>query len=139
VYLIDTNIWLERLLDQDRAEEVRQFFERVPTDQLLLTDFSFHSIGVIFNRLKRRVDFLTFVQDVLIDGAVTVIALQPLHMQRVVDAMSTERLDFDDAYQYVATEQYGAQLVSFDSDFDGTSLGRTTPVQILASLPKQER
>ena len=25
MYLVDTNIWLERLLDQDRAEEVRQY------------------------------------------------------------------------------------------------------------------
>jgi uncharacterized protein len=80
MYLVDTNIWLERLLGQDRSEEVRQFLDQVPTDQLLITDFSFHSIGVIFHRLGRREDFLIFVQDVLIDGAVAVVALQPLHM-----------------------------------------------------------
>lgn len=134
MYLVDTNIWLERLLEQVRSEEVRQFLERVPTDQLLITDFSFHSIGVIFHRLKRRADFLTFVQDVLIDGAITVVALQPLHMVRVVELMNTYQLDFDDAYQYVAAEQYGLTLVSFDTDFDGTPLGRMTPAQILASL-----
>jgi hypothetical protein len=138
MYLVDTNIWLERLLDQDRAEEVRQFLERVPTNQLLLTDFSFHSIGVIFHRLKRRADFLIFVKDVLIDGAVAAVALQPLHMRRVVDVMNTERLDFDDAYQYVAAEQGNAALVSFDSDFDNTTLGRKTPAQILAALLKQK-
>ena len=138
MYLVDTNIWLERLLEQDRSEEVRQLLDRVPTDQLLITDFSFHSIGVIFHRLKRRADFLTFVQDVLIDGAVVVVALQPLHMFRVVEMMNTQRLDFDDAYQYVAAAQYGAELVSFDDDFDGTPLGRITPAQILASLPQHE-
>ena len=138
MYLVDTNIWLERLLDQDHSEEVRQFLDRIPTDQLLITDFSFHSIGVIFHRLKRRADFLTFVQDVLIDGAIVIVALQPLQMFRVVGMMNTHRLDFDDAYQYVAAEQYGAKLVSFDDDFDRTPIGRTTPAYILASLPEHE-
>jgi len=27
MYLIDTNVWLERLLDQDRADEVAKFFD----------------------------------------------------------------------------------------------------------------
>ena len=57
MYLVDTNIWLERLLEQDRSGEVRQFLDRIPTDQLLITDFSFHSIGIIFHRLKQRADF----------------------------------------------------------------------------------
>lgn len=116
MYLVDTNIWLERLLEQDRSEEVRQFLDRIPIDQLLITDFSFHSIGVIFHHLKRHADFLTFVQDVLIDGMIVIVALQPLQMFRVIGMMNTHRFDFDDAYQYVAAEQYGATLVSFDSD-----------------------
>jgi predicted nucleic acid-binding protein len=138
MYLVDTNIWLERLLEQDRSDEVRQFLDRIPTDQLLITDFSFHSMGVIFHRLKRRTDFLTFVQDILIDGSIALIALQPLHMQRVVELMDLYQLDFDDAYQYVAAEQYGATIVSFDNDFDTTPLGRTTPAQILAALPPEQ-
>jgi hypothetical protein len=57
MYLVDTNIWLERLLEQERSEEVRQFLERISTDHLLITDFSFHSIGVIFHRLKQPSGF----------------------------------------------------------------------------------
>jgi predicted nucleic acid-binding protein len=41
------------------------------------------------------------------------------------------RLDFDDAYQYVAAEKYGLTLVSFDADFDQTKLGRKTPDDVL--------
>lgn len=44
-YLVDTNIWLERMLDQERAADVAEFLNRVPADQLCLTDFSLHSIG----------------------------------------------------------------------------------------------
>jgi predicted nucleic acid-binding protein len=136
MYLVDTNIWLERLLEQERADEVGRFLDHVTTDQLIITDFSFHSIGVICSRLGQRTDFLTFVQDVLIDGAVSVVALQPVHMMHVVDVMNAYRLDFDDAYQYIAAEQNGAILVSFDSDFDRTEHGRTTPVQILTVEPE---
>ena len=43
MYLVDTNIWLERLLEQARAEEVGRFLAQIPSDQLFITDFSFHS------------------------------------------------------------------------------------------------
>ncbi len=82
----------------------------ISTKELLMTDFSFHSIGVIFHRLKRHSEFLTFVQDVLIDGAIAVVALTPFDMYRVNEIMGTYRLDFDDAYQYVAMERTQAQL-----------------------------
>lgn len=42
MYLIDTNIWLERLLEQERAEEVGQLLEQLLSDELLITDFAFH-------------------------------------------------------------------------------------------------
>ena len=61
MYLLDTNIWLERLLDQDKSEEVERLLNQVPTDQLLITDFSFHSIGVALSRLRRVEGLLRFV------------------------------------------------------------------------------
>jgi uncharacterized protein len=42
MYLVDTNVWLERLLDQDRSDEVGDFLARVSTAQLLMSDFSLH-------------------------------------------------------------------------------------------------
>ena len=30
MYLVDTNVWLERLLDQERSSEVGQFLASVP-------------------------------------------------------------------------------------------------------------
>jgi predicted nucleic acid-binding protein len=54
------------------------------------------------------------------------------------DRSEEVQLDFGDAYQYVTAEQDGAALVSFDDDFDGTPLGRTTPAQILTSLPERD-
>ena len=55
MFLVDTNIWLERILNQSRAEEVSQFFDRVPSGQLFITDFALHSIGVILGRFSKGI------------------------------------------------------------------------------------
>jgi len=53
MYLVDTNVWLERLLDQTRSDEVGYFLEHTLSEHLSITDFAFHSIGVILSRLNR--------------------------------------------------------------------------------------
>jgi predicted nucleic acid-binding protein len=132
VYLVDTNLWLERLLDQVRSEEVGQFLERVAPERLFITDFSFHSIGVVLDRLQRTDVLLHFVRDVFVEGGVTLIHLDPDDTSRLVDVISATKLDFDDAYQYTAAEKYDLSIVSFDGDFDRTERGRRVPAQVLA-------
>src|SRR5437660_6240164 len=98
MYLVDTNIWLERLLDQARSEEVRQFLAQTPTDQLLISDFTLHSIGVILSRLGQRAVLPQFVDDVFGNGEVRLVTVPPEAMRGVVAAMDQFNLDFDDAY-----------------------------------------
>lgn len=130
MYLVDTNIWLERLLGQAKSDEAGQFLDQTPTNQLFITDFAFHSIGVILTRLKRKAALLDFVQDVFVQGAVTLVSLKPDDTQNVVEAADKYNLDFDDAYQYVAAEKNGLVIVSFDGDLDKTPNGRKTPAEI---------
>jgi hypothetical protein len=131
MYLVDTNIWLERLLEQERSAEVGAFLEQTSTDQLAMTDFSLHSIGVILDRLDSQNVLLEFVDDVFLQGEVGLISVQPEAMHRLVVVMEQFKLDFDDAYQYVAAEQTGAVIVSFDGDFDRTKRKRKEPIAIL--------
>ena len=42
MYLLDTNIWLERLLEQARAAEVSRFLADVPESELAITDFALY-------------------------------------------------------------------------------------------------
>lgn len=130
MYLLDTNIWLEELLDQDRAQEVTDFFSRIPADQLLLSDFSFHSIGVICSRLKMGQVFRVFTEDVLLRSGVALVRLSPSEILEVPDICERYNLDFDDAYQYAIAGLYGADIVSFDRDFDKTPRGRKDPVDV---------
>jgi predicted nucleic acid-binding protein len=130
VYLVDTNVWLERLLDQTKAEQVGQFLSRTPSDQLFISDFAFHSIGVILGRLERTDILLLFARDTFVDGAVSLVHLEPEDTPQLVQAMTQFSLDFDDAYQYVIAEKYDLTLVSLDGDFDHTERGRRAPQEI---------
>ena len=130
MFLVDTNVWLERLLDQERSEEVKRFLDTVSTEQLFITDFSFHSIGIVLIRLNQSDALIQFVKDTFIDGAVNFIHLKPIDTQRIIDLIRKFNLDFDDAYQYVAAEKYRLVIVSFDADFDRTEKRRKTPAMI---------
>lgn len=130
MYLVDTNVWLERLLDQARSEEVGHFFERLSPELLFITDFSFRSIGLVLDRLEQTDVLIRFVQDVFVDGGVSLIHLDPEDTTHLVKIISETELDFDDAYQYVAAERYNLTIVSFDGDFDRTERGRRVPSQV---------
>ena len=130
MYLVDTNVWLERLLGQARSEEVGLFLSTTPSERLFITDFTFHSIGIVMSRLERSRALLEFVQDAFLDGAAVLVQLSPEDIRRLVDIMDQFKLDFDDAYQYTAAEKHGLTIVSFDADFDGTELARKTPPEV---------
>ncbi len=131
MFLLDTNIWLERLLGQKESETVENLLNTLATSEICMTDFGLHSIGVICNRLRQRDVFVEFVQDVFIDSDVLLMTVPPDGMKRTVEVMNSFNLDFDDAYQYVAAERENAIIVSFDKDFDKTDRGRLTPLQVI--------
>jgi len=130
LYLVDTNVWLERILDQAKSEEVGEFLNRTPIERLFITDFAFHSIGVILTKLNRSDAFLTFVNDVFLDGNVTMVKLDPEEVPEVVRVIEQFQLDFDDAYHYAVAGKYELAIVSFDRDFDRTRIGRKAPAEI---------
>jgi hypothetical protein len=132
MYLVDTNVWLERLLDQARSEEVGEFLGRLPSERLFITDSSFHSIGLVLCKLNKAEALLRFVRDAFTEGAVVLVRLEPEDSRQVVSTMEQFALDFDDAYQYVAAEKYDLTLISFDSDFDHTERGRKRPAELPA-------
>ncbi len=131
MFLVDTNGWLERLLDQELSEEVGDFLKSVPSERLAITDFAFHSIGVILNRLNQTGVLSRFAQDAFIDGDVVLIRLEPEDTNALLSAIDRFNLDFDDAYQYVAAEKHNLTVVSLDSDFDRTERKGKTPAEVL--------
>jgi len=130
MFLVDTNVWLEALLEQARAEEARQFLLNTDGDLLAISEFSLYSIGIILTRLNKDGAFADFISDTIEDSGVLKIRLDTSDFNELLAVRKQFRLDFDDAYQYVAAVKYGYTLVSFDSDFDRTLLGKKTPGEI---------
>ena len=64
MYLIDTNIFLEILLDQVKRGECEKFLSN-NSGQTYISDFSLHSIGVILFRSGREYYYQNFVDDVI--------------------------------------------------------------------------
>lgn len=131
MYLLDTNVWLELLLEQERAKEVRELLEKTSPRSLAITEFSLYSIGVILTKLKKDSLFLDFVLDTVVASGVIQVRLAAADMSELVSIWREFDLDFDDAYQYLSALKQHCMLVSFDSDFDRTERGRKTPETIL--------
>jgi len=129
-YLVDTNIFLEALLDQGKAGDVGAFFRRHDLGQLAVTDLSVHSIGIILFRLKEYRLFADFLDDVIVAG-MKVISLGPEDMKVMDRSARKFGLDFDDAYQYAAAKNHRLQLISFDKDFERTDLKHKEPSETL--------
>ena len=79
--------------------------------------------------LKKHDIFLSFVEDMIIDG-MQIVSLQGHDIKELETIANNYNLDFDDAYQYVAAEKNSLELISFDKDFDKTDLKRKEPSEV---------
>lgn len=128
--LIDTNIFLEVLLEQERAREARRLLANTEEHDFFMSDFSLHSIGLLLFRRHQHDTFRRFLTDMFVNAGVDMASLVASEMEAVAQSAEQFGLDFDDAYQYAVAKEYGLTIISFDSDFDRTERGRRTPGQV---------
>ena len=128
---MDTNVWLERLLGQEKSDIAGKFFDITPTNKLFVSDFSMHSIGVILSRLKKYEVFEKFLEDLFINGQIELLVLETFELLDVISNIQKYKLDFDDSYQLSVAQKYDLVLISFDKDFNIPGLKKNTPDQII--------
>ena len=51
--LVDTNVFLELLLEQARSAEARQVLEQIEANEFFVSDYALHSIGLLLFRRKQ--------------------------------------------------------------------------------------
>ncbi|MBW1703053.1 MAG: PIN domain-containing protein [Deltaproteobacteria bacterium] len=117
MFLVDTNVFLEILLSQEKKANCKKFLEN-NAGNLNITDFSLHSIGVILFRYEKEDIFQKFVQDVIPN--IKLLSLPIELYGQVVSARKSNNLDFDDSYQYRTAKYYGLKVVTMDKDFERT-------------------
>lgn len=113
-FLVDTNVFLEILLDQPGRAKCEQFLQQ-NISALAITDFSLHSIGVIALRRQQAKLFSDFLADSLPN-------LELLHLDRVgypavAHAAQAFGFDFDDAYQFTLAKAHGLAIATQDQHF----------------------
>jgi predicted nucleic acid-binding protein len=115
MFLVDTNVFLEILLNQDKKEDCKTFLDN-NIENINITDFSLHSLGVILFRYGKEEIFRRFVEDVILN---TGLLSLPMELYReVVNVSKSLNLDFDDAYQYSVAKYYGLKVATMDRDFE---------------------
>jgi len=115
MFLVDTNVFLEILLMQDKKESCKKFLDN-NIGNLNLTDFSLYSIGVILFRYGKEDIFQKFVEDVMPN--VKLLSLPMKLYREIVDVRKSLNFDFDDAYQYSTAKYYGLRVATMDKDFE---------------------
>jgi predicted nucleic acid-binding protein len=117
-YLIDTNVFLEILLDLDKKE----FCKKCLVDrfgEIAVSDFSLHSVGVILFRNKKFELFNLFAKDVL--PQIEILTLQKKNYPEISKTTIQFNLDFDDAYQATVASVENLTIITMDKDFEKVS------------------
>lgn len=136
-FLVDTNIWLERLLDQNKSNDVKEFLEKVPLERLFISDFTLHSIGIIMSKLERFTDYYKFLDDLFVNGKIVQLGLNAIENNDVVRNIEKLQLDFDDSYQYNVSQKFNLEIVSFDKDFEMAELKILEPSEAIRLIERE--
>jgi uncharacterized protein len=132
-YLVDTNVWLVRLLDQEKSGVAQKFFDSISPVNIFVSDFAIHSIGVILSKLKKLDVLSRFIDDLFINGQIEQLSLDTSDLMNVVANIKRFKFDFDDSYQYTVAQKYDLTIVTFDKDFNVKGIKKKSPDEIINS------
>jgi predicted nucleic acid-binding protein len=113
-YLADTNIFLEILLGQQNSALCKEFLSDVK-NEVFISDFSLHTIGVILFRESNYESYNKFLSD--IKSNIGVLSLPIKKYSSVIQAAEKYKLDFDDAYQTAIASAFNLRIKTQDRDF----------------------
>lgn len=120
VILIDTNIFLEYLLAQEKADECFHAIKTIIDTNIdaVISSFSLHSIEILMIRkglnLKLR-EFLDVISEIQYIRVYNTIPREDIE---ILSLMENTRLDFDDAIQLYIAKKLNAILLTLDKHFD---------------------
>jgi len=112
--LVDTNIFLEILLNQAGRKKCESFLQN-EQNAAWISDFTLHSIGVLLFRQKRPELFNQFTADT--PPQFNVLSLSEAGYSRLAEVNAQHGLDFDDAYQFAVAHENNLAIATQDKDF----------------------
>lgn len=130
--LLDTNIFLELLLDQKRAAECERLLELVSkgTVEAVVTHFTVHAIEAALGSGKSLDAFLRNLEH-----SVGLYVYDTNISEEIAVSLISKKIDrdFDDTLQYYVAKKLGVDsIVTFDEHFDGLDVNRVEPDDLLS-------
>ena len=110
MYLVDSNIFLEIFLDQERSDKAKLFFSQNDTSKLYISDLSFYSIGIILFRNKKKSLFNSFLTDIYVSN-IEKLSLPITKLNQINMTSEKFNLDFEDSYQYLIAKEFNTQYI----------------------------
>jgi uncharacterized protein len=137
--LIDTNVFLELALDQEKAEECALLLTAVSNGSIeaVVSHFTIHVVEASIRKKDRLAEFLRNIE-----GSQGLHVLDTSISEEGSIAFLAEKMgkDFDDTVQYFVAKKLGSSaIVSFDRHFDGLDLPRLTPREALKRTSEKHR
>jgi len=135
-YLIDTNIFLELILNRAFKNDCARLLKEVENGNLeaYVSSFSIHSIEVILSNFNKQKELKIFLSSIIDFEGLSVYSTNIEEELGAIEEME-KGLDFDDALQSFITKKLKASIVSYDRHFDNIKgLKRVMPSDILKTL-----
>ena len=121
-YFIDSNVFLELELDQERADECEVFLNKVGRGLVRAVITGFHIDGILIimeNYGKSSDDLKTFLSSLLGYKGLEVYLLSLIDRISATKWMNEFNLDLDDAIAYHVMKRFNIdKIVSYDKHFD---------------------
>jgi predicted nucleic acid-binding protein len=134
MYIVDTNVFLEVLLLQDKKEECEKLLEQLRKGKKLgiVTDFTIHSIIVTMYNYEKLDGLRVFLSSLTGYKGLRVYPTDLTSEIKATELATQNKLDMDDAIQYsIALDTNVEAIVSFDKHFNSLKIPRKEPHQII--------
>ena len=128
MYLLDTNIFLEILLEQEKSGECEILLKNIKNSKVLfyVSSFTLHSIEVAMiheGKIELLSDFLRFI----LASKIIRLDTNTNEELQILNFAKEFELDFDDAFQFYLCRRNNLKIISYDKHFDKLRIDRVEP------------
>ncbi len=130
MYLVDTNIFLEVLLQQHKKDECESFLTLLRKGKQIgiITDFTIHSIIVIMSNFNKLNELKVFLLSLTAYKGLKIYRTNLADEIMATELALKDELDMDDAIQYSAALSLNVKaIISYDKHFDNLKIPRKEP------------
>lgn len=133
MYFIDTNIFLELILNQSQAGPCRELFKKIENGlDCACSHFSIYSICINLERKKMGRQARVFLEYLLSLENLRITNLSVEDDLQILETAKNTGLDFDDSLQYVVSQQAGCEkIITFDTDYEKAGIATLRPSEVL--------